>query len=105
MEAADLLEFDELAAETGLALWPATITLGGVVVAAAVVPPRQGSLLSDFSQDPQPAELVARVLKSMVPNPPAENAALVWNSAKWKIRSVSGGDGDANWTLRCEPSP
>ena len=105
MDSASLLEFDTTAAATGQALWPATVTLGGVAVAAAVVAPRQAATLGPFAEELEPVILMVRILKSVLPEAPAANTILTYNSARWKIRSVTGPAHEAQWTLACEPAP
>ena len=105
MDAASLRAFDTLAAATAAAIWPAVITIGGVSMAATIVPPRQGSKLTGFAEEPDTALLIVRILKTVHPAQPVANVYLTYKDARWKIRTVQGGDRDAQWTLTCEPAP
>lgn len=106
MDAASLRTFDDLSAAAGQALWPATVSIGGTDYAAAVVRPRQGGMLGEFSDDPEAVTLTVRILKTVLANAPAMNAALTWDGKRWKIRSIRGQEAtDAQWTLACDPLP
>lgn len=106
MDATSLRAFDELSAAAGRAMWPGTVVIASTEIAATVVPPRQGGVLSGFSDDPEAVTLTVRILKTTLETAPAENAALTWNSKRWKIRSIRGHEAsEAQWTLACEPLP
>jgi len=103
MDAADLLAFDELAADAGQALWPATVTIAGTDYAATVPeqPPRATLGMGGTTEE---EDLVLWILKADLATAPARDSFLTFATRSYHIRSISGGDGDACWTLRCEPA-
>lgn len=106
MDSDSLRAFDELSADAGESLWASTVTLGGTTLDAIVIRPRQASLIGDFSDDPEAVTLTVRIRKTVLATVPEKNALLTWNSARWKIRSITGHeDIHASWTLLCDPAP
>jgi hypothetical protein len=106
MTSASLRAFDELSAATGEALWPDTVIIGGTTYACAVVPPRESTILSGFSDDPAAVVLTVRLRKATLATPPEENTLLTWSAKPWKIRSIRGhAAADAAWIINCEPAP
>lgn len=106
MTSTSLRAFDELSAATGEALYPGTVIIAAVSYACALVPPRESTILSDYSDDPAPVILTVRIRKTTLATAPEENTLLTWNAKPWKIRSIRGSEASAaSWTLQCEPAP
>lgn len=105
MDSASLLAFDEIAATTGLALWPATVTINGASLAATVVPPRTSLTLSEFADVPENLPLIVRISKSILPISPPLHTILIHDTRRYKIRSATGSAHESQWTLTCDPSP
>ena len=102
MDAADLLAFDELAAATAVAIWEATVTIGGTDY-TATIPEQPSRGLLGMGGEEQEADLVVWIQKSVLATAPARDSALTSAGRIYHIRSISGGAADACWTLRCEP--
>ena len=108
MDSTSLRAFDELSADAGESLWPSSVIIGGTTYTDGVtaIRPRQGSLLGEFSEEPETVTLTIRIRKTTLPTAPAENTFLTWESARWKIRSIGGQKStEAQWSLVCEPAP
>lgn len=106
MDSTSLRAFDELSAAAGQAMFPGTVTIGGVNYACSVTRPRQGMVLGNFGDEPESVVLTVRILKTVLATAPAINANLTWDGGTWKIRTVRGQEAsEAKWTLTCDPNP
>jgi hypothetical protein len=101
MNARQLLAFDQRSARVGEALWPCTITLAGEEYPANAPPPRvlgtEGQGGVDFA-----ADLMIRLRKEVLPDPPAIEQEVRAHDRVWFIRDVRSAETDAVWVLRCE---
>jgi hypothetical protein len=102
MDAADLLAFDQLAAETAEDIWTGTVTIGGTDY-AATVPEQPPRATLGMGGGMEMEDLVLWIQKANLPVAPARDSFLIHSGRTYHIRSISGGAADACWTLRCEP--
>lgn len=102
MDAADLLAFDQLAAETAEGIWEATVTLSGTDYSACI-PEQPSRGLLGMGGEAETEDLVVWIRKENLATAPARDSALTYDGRIYQIRSISGGAADAAWTLRCEP--
>lgn len=102
MDADSLREFDELATATAEGLWPDVVTIGGVEYPACVPQQAPRALLGIGGGEEQ-EDLVVWIRKETLPTAPARDSRLTHAGRRYGIRSISGGEQDAAWTLRCEP--
>jgi hypothetical protein len=102
MDAESLREFDELAAATAEALWEAQVIIGGVTYPACV-PPQPPRALLGLGGEEETEDLVVWIRKAELTAAPARDSLLTYGGRRYGIRSISGGEVDAAWALRCEP--
>lgn len=110
LDASDYAAFATSAAAAGQALSPAVVQIAGVSYPATVPTPRRtteliaGTELADGS-------LIARILLTDLPVPPAEHQRLdwkrpsesAWNATAWFIQTVTRAPLDVEWHLTCTP--
>lgn len=103
MDAAALLAFDQLAAETAEAIWSGTVTIAGTDY-DATIPEQPPRALLGMGGEMEQTDLVLWIQKANLATAPARDSFLTRGGITYHIRSISGGDADACWTLRCEPA-
>jgi len=102
MDAEALREFDELAAETGRALWRVDVVIGGIAVEATCPQPRATFSLVEGATEAA-SELVLWVKKSELGSAPVVDAEVTAHGRKWIVRAVTGeADSEAEWCVRAD---
>lgn len=90
MNAASLNKFSLRAAETGEALWPATVTIASVEYAAECPrPPKEKAALAEGYGE-IPDTRVVRIRKTLLATAPALNSFLTMDGLQWQIRTLGG---------------
>ena len=104
MNASALNRFSTRAAETGEALWPATVIIDTISYAAECPRPRDEKRALQPGYEELPDTRTVRIRKTLLAAAPALNSYLTMDDKQWQIRTI-GGEGPSSpvWVLGLEP--
>jgi hypothetical protein len=78
-----------MAAKTGEAIWPGTVTVAGTPYACTVVPSSGRGILQDGYEENVLTQVV-RVRKTLMATEPVRDSFWGYDGKSWQVREVSG---------------